>query len=68
MPILENSKHERFAQEVASGKSLSAAYMLAGYAKKDGNAARLKGNERIRTRIEEILALCGSILSILERS
>jgi hypothetical protein len=31
--------------------------MLAGYAKNDGNAARLKGNERVRARIEEILAV-----------
>jgi len=30
--------------------------MLAGYAKNDGNAARLKGNERVRARIEEIIA------------
>jgi phage terminase small subunit len=57
VPILSNSKHERFAQEVASGKSLSEAYVIAGYAKNDGNAVRLKGNEKVKRRIEEILAV-----------
>ena len=56
MPILPNSKHERFAQEIAQGASASAAYVTAGYAKNDGNAARLNGNEKVRSRIEEILS------------
>lgn len=55
MGILKNARHERFAQEVASGKSASEAYALAGYEPNDGNASRLKGNERIQARVTEIL-------------
>lgn len=29
---------------------------MAGYAKNDGNASRLNGNEKVRARVEEILA------------
>lgn len=32
MPILQNSRHEKFAQLVASGKSGQSAYVEAGYA------------------------------------
>lgn len=56
MPVLKNAKHERFAQELAKGKSAAEAYVLAGYAANDGNAIRLKGNERVRDRVTEILS------------
>lgn len=55
MPALENAKHERFAQELAKGNSATEAYVAAGYAANDGNAARLKGNERVARRVAEIL-------------
>lgn len=55
MPALPNAKHERFAQALAKGETATAAYVLAGYAPNDGNAARLKGNERIEARVAEIL-------------
>ncbi|MCJ2084617.1 terminase small subunit [Methylobacterium sp. E-005] len=55
MPVLSNSKHERFAQAVAEGQSASQAYVTAGYAANEGNAGRLNRNERVRARIEEIL-------------
>ena len=54
MPILSNPKHERFAQELAQGKSASEAYELAGYAPNDGNSIRLKGNERVSARVREL--------------
>lgn len=53
---LANTRHERFAQELAKGKSASEAYVIAGYKANDGNAVRLKGNERILRRVEEIVA------------
>ena len=56
MPILSNSKHERFAQALAQGASASAAFVSAGYAKNDGNASRLRGNEKVSARVEELLA------------
>jgi phage terminase small subunit len=55
MPALENAKHERFAQALAKGKSATEAYVLAGYKDNDGNAATLKGNQRVADRVAEIL-------------
>jgi phage terminase small subunit len=47
--------HERFAQALAQGKAATEAYALTGYKANDGNASRLKGNERISARIQEIV-------------
>lgn len=55
MAALENARHERFAQEIAKGKPASEAYTLAGYAYNEGNAIRLKGNEKVSARVAEIL-------------
>src|ERR1035437_9423299 len=55
MPVLTNPKHERFAQELAKGKTGDEAYVVAGYKRNADNASRLKGDERIRGRIDEIL-------------
>jgi hypothetical protein len=38
MLALRNARHERFAQEIAAGKSAAAAYRAAGY-KADGRTA-----------------------------
>lgn len=54
MPALENQRHERFAQELAKGKTATEAYVLAGYKPNDGNAATLKGNQRISDRVAEL--------------
>jgi hypothetical protein len=51
---LVNQRHERFAQGLAEGKSATEAYKNAGYAPNDGNAARLKSNERIKARVAEL--------------
>jgi hypothetical protein len=56
---LPNQRHEKFAQSLAEGKSASEAYEAAGYTPNDGNATRLKGNERIRARVAE-LQECGA--------
>lgn len=55
MPVLSNSRHERFAQELAKGKSASAAYVAAGFEPNRHNAARLNTNEHIQDRVEELL-------------
>jgi phage terminase small subunit len=55
MPALQNPKHERFAQELAKGKSQVEAYVEAGYKPNDGHAARLAGDGRISARVAEIL-------------
>jgi phage terminase small subunit len=54
MPILQNPRHEKFAQELAAGKSAAEAYERAGYVKNSGNCIRLKGNERVAARVAEI--------------
>lgn len=55
MPVLKNAKHERFAQALARGETADQAYQTAGYKRHDGNAARLRGNERVQQRVVEIL-------------
>lgn len=56
MPPLKNARHELFAQEVAKGNVLERAYELAGYEPSAKNAQRLRKNEGVSTRIEEILS------------
>ena len=56
MPVLRNAKHEIFAQEVAKGKSADEAYQIAGFKQNRGNATRLKSNESVLSRIDEILS------------
>lgn len=54
MPVLKNPKHERFAQELAKGKTQIEAYKIAGYKPDDGAAARLSGNVRVQSRLAEL--------------
>jgi hypothetical protein len=52
MANIKNARHEKFAQELARGTITEAeAYARAGYARDDGNACRLTGNDRIQTRV-----------------
>jgi phage terminase small subunit len=55
MPALDNPKHERFAQELAKGKTADEAYEIAGYKPDRGNASRLTANDNIKARVDEIL-------------
>ena len=59
MPVLDNAKHELFAQEIAKGSSGRAAYIAAGYEPKsnevaDASASRLLSDERVSARVHEI--------------
>jgi hypothetical protein len=58
MPALANSRHELFAQAVASGKSASEAYRRSGATGKnaDVHAARLMVNDGISQRVAELKA------------
>lgn len=51
---LANTRHERFAQELAKGKTADEAYQLAGYAENRGNATRLKANESVQNRVSQL--------------
>ena len=55
MPILKNARHERFAQELAKGKSADAAYGEAGFKPNRGNATTLKHKQSIKNRVAELL-------------
>jgi phage terminase small subunit len=54
MPVLKNARHEKFAQGLFKGKTADKAYVDAGFKPHDGNAARLRGNERIVARVAEL--------------
>lgn len=56
MPVLPNSRHERFAQELAKGRTADDAYAAAGFKPDRGNASRLTANDSIKARVTEILA------------
>ena len=55
MPVLAQSKHEKFAQLIAKGVSATNAYLSAGYAKVGAaqNASRLITNDKVLARIKE---------------
>lgn len=54
MTILSNPRHERFAQELAKGKSQVEAYETAGFKNGQKNAHRLGSDEGILRRVAEI--------------
>jgi phage terminase small subunit len=56
MPALENPKHERFAQELAKGKTADEAYVIAGYKRNRGNASTLKQDQSILARVTDLLS------------
>lgn len=56
MTALSNPKHERFAQELAKGKTADEAYVLAGYKRNRGNASTLKQDQSILERVSALLA------------
>ncbi len=50
MPVLKNSRHERFAQNVAKGMSATEAYEKAGYKPNDGSdVTKEKTKQRVRS-------------------
>ena len=55
MPVLKNQRHERFAQELAAGKTADQAYVLAGYKECRAHASRLAAKGNIRERVAQIL-------------
>lgn len=54
MPALKNARHEKFAQELAKGKSQVDAYAAAGFKPNRSHAARLVANGNISARVEEL--------------
>lgn len=56
MPPLDNSRHERFAQELAKGLAKGDAYVAAGYDDSPASATRLSKNVKISQRVDELKA------------
>lgn len=56
MGVLKNPRWERFAQELAKGKSQAEAYETAGYEPSEPNASRLTRNDKVASRVAELQA------------
>ena len=56
MPALDNPRHERFAQQLAKGKSATEAYTDAGYKGDRTAASRLSTNANVQARLAELLS------------
>lgn len=54
MPVLDNARYERFAQELAKGTSQTDAYLAAGYKGDRTAASRLSTNVNIQARVAEL--------------
>lgn len=54
MPILDNARHERFAQGLAKGLPADHAYSEAGYKPSRAAASRLSANVNVRSRVKEL--------------
>lgn len=53
---LKNARHEKFAQELAKGKSKLGAYKAAGYEPDGGAATRLSMNVNVAARVAQLKA------------
>jgi hypothetical protein len=60
MPVLLNSRHERFAQALYKGLPAHGAYREAGYSANRGNAVRLKTNESVQKRLAELQGMAAA--------
>ena len=54
MPVLKNTRHERFAQELAKGSTAVGAYELAGYRPDRSTASKLAARPEVRARLAEL--------------
>ena len=56
MPVLENARHERFAQGLAKGKTQEQAYIDAGYSENGArvSASQLLTNPNVAARVAEL--------------
>jgi hypothetical protein len=70
MAVLTNSKHEQFAQAIASGISATKAYISAGYSDKGAkqSAARMRTNADLCSRISELQETLAAGMIALEIS
>jgi hypothetical protein len=68
MAPLRNTKHERFAQGLAEGRSADEAYEVAGYKRNRSHASRLVAKGSIRGRVAELQDAAAAETEITIRS
>ena len=56
MPVLPKNRHEHFAQGLAKGLGIGAAYEAAGYKPSPAAATRLSKNVKLQERVAELKA------------
>jgi phage terminase small subunit len=56
MAPLRNARHEAFVRGLFEGKTALDSYEAAGFARDDGNAARLRRNPKVEERLAELQA------------
>jgi hypothetical protein len=66
MSALMNTRHEAYAQALATGMSADAAYSSVGYTPNRKNASRLKTNEGVSARVVEIMGLTAAVITDLQ--
>jgi len=54
MPVLKNTRREKFAHASAKGNTVEQAYVAGGFKANRGNAAHLNANESVQDRVAEI--------------
>jgi len=68
MAVLTNARHERFAQELAKGKTATEAYELAGYRGDRTAASRLSTNVNVQQRVAELQQRCAAKVEVTVES
>jgi hypothetical protein len=64
MSVLDNARHELFAQHMAAGKPISEAYVLAGFKESSGNASVLARKQHVAERVKEIAGFAAKAAEI----
>jgi hypothetical protein len=54
MPVLDNPRHERFAQYLAEAKTAAEAYVLVGFKPNRGNPSKLAHRPSVAARVKEL--------------
>src|SRR5215467_5457463 len=65
---LRNPKHEKYVQLLFQGEPQNAAYEGAGYSFHEGNASRLRRNEKVIARLSELQAAAAKSSEVTVKS
>ena len=68
MTVLENPKHEKFAQHLAQGSTATKAYEQAGYKPSRFNASKLANNPAVKERVIQITTKNGVAAAVTAES